>query len=164
VKATKNRRIGVIGTEATVRSSSYTKAIKAIDESIQVFGLSCPLFVPLVEEGWTQGPVAAMVAREYLSGMKEKGIDTVVLGCTHYPLLKKVIAGVMGEDVTLIDSAVETAREIKIALEVLGLKSEKDNTPIRDFFVTDSPERFLRVGESFLGQKITHIEKADIGN
>jgi glutamate racemase len=164
VRATRNKKIGVIGTEATVKSSSYTKAIKAIDESIEVYGLSCPLFVPLVEEGWTQGPVATLVAGEYLGGMKEKGIDTVVLGCTHYPLLKKVIAGVLGEGVTLIDSAIETAHEIKKALKVLGLNREQNNSPMREFFVTDSPERFLKVGESFLGQKIVHIEKADVGN
>ncbi len=164
VRATNNRRVGVIGTEATVRSSSYTKAIKAIDESIEVFGLSCPLFVPLVEEGWTQGPVATLVAREYLGDMNENEIDTVVLGCTHYPLLKEVIAGVMGEGVTLIDSAVETAHEIKAALKVLGLNSEQNNSPMRKFYVTDSPERFLKVGESFLGQKIVHIEKTDLGN
>jgi glutamate racemase len=163
-RATKNKRIGVIGTEATVKSSSYTRAIKAIDESIEVYGLSCPLFVPLVEEGWTRGPVATMVAREYLGGMKEKGIDTVVLGCTHYPLLKEVIAGVLGEDVTLIDSAVETAHEIRTALKVLGLRREQNDSPTREFYVTDSPERFLKVGESFLGQKIVHIEKADVGD
>jgi glutamate racemase len=163
-RATKNKKIGVIGTEATVKSSSYTKAIKAIDESIEVCGLSCPLFVPLVEEGWTEGPVATLVAREYLGGMKEKGIDTVVLGCTHYPLLKKVIAGVLGEGVTLIDSAVETAHEIRTALKILGLNREQNDSPTREFFVTDSPERFLKVAEGFLGQKIVHIEKADVGN
>jgi glutamate racemase len=164
VKATRNKRIGIIGTEATVKSSSYTKAIKAIDEKIEVYGLSCPLFVPLVEEGWTQGPIATLVAGEYLGGMKEKGIDTVVLGCTHYPLLKQVIAGVLGEEVTLIDSAVETAREIKASLKVLGLSREETNSPCREFYVTDSPERFLKVGENFLGQKIMHIERADVGN
>jgi glutamate racemase len=163
VKATRNKRIGIIGTEATVKSSSYTKAIKAIDESIEVYGLSCPLFVPLAEEGWIRGTVATLVAREYLGGMKENGIDTVVLGCTHYPLLKKVIAGVLGEGVTLIDSAVETAHEIRAALKALGLNRDQDNSPVREFYVTDSPERFLKVGESFLGRKIAHIEKADIG-
>jgi glutamate racemase len=118
----------------------------------------------LVEEGWTQGPIATLVAGEYLGGMKEKGIDTVVLGCTHYPLLKQVIAGVLGEEVTLIDSAVETAREIKASLKVLGLSREETNSPCREFYVTDSPERFLKVGENFLGQKIMHIERADVGN
>jgi glutamate racemase len=122
------------------------------------------LFVPLVEEGWTQGPVATLVAGKYLGGMKEKGIDTVVLGCTHYPLLKQVIAGVLGEGVALIDSAVETAHEIKTVLKALGLSREQDDSPAREFYVTDSPERFLKVGEGFLGQKIVHIKRADVGD
>lgn len=164
VRATQNKKVGVIGTEATVKSSSYTKAIKAIDESVEVFGLACPLFVPLVEEGWTEGNIATLIARQYLDGIRDKGIDTIVLGCTHYPLLKKVIADVMGEGVTLIDSAVETSREIKIILEMLDLKKDESDTLSREFYVTDSPERFLKVGENFLGQKIQYIEKVVLGN
>jgi len=160
VQATRNKKIGVIGTEATIRSNSYTKAIKAIDENIDVFGLSCPLFVPLVEEGWTKGDIVTMVAKRYFEEIryKEKEIDTLVLGCTHYPLLKKVIAGIMGEEVKLIDSGVETAHEIKTLLKSVGLNREKKGIPLREFYVTDSPERFLKVGEKFLGQKIEHIE------
>jgi glutamate racemase len=164
VRATRNKKIGVIGTEATVKSNSYTKAIKAIDESIEVLGLSCPLFVPLVEEGWTAGDIVTLIAKRYLEEIKDKGIDTVVLGCTHYPLLKKVIAGVMGEGVRLIDSAVETSHEIKTILDVIDLKREQKGMPLRRFYVTDSPERFLKVGENFLGQKIEHIEKITVGN
>jgi glutamate racemase len=162
VKATRNRKIGVIGTAATVKSKAYTKAIKDLDEGIEVLSLACPLFVPLVEEGWTDGPVAAMIAREYLGNLKEKGIDTVVLGCTHYPLLKKVIAEVMGKDVTLIDSAVETAHEIRSALEAFGLH-RTGAALFREFYVTDSPDRFLQVGEHFLGQTIRNIEKISVG-
>src|SRR4030043_2191216 len=164
VKATRNKKVGVIGTEATVRSNSYTKAIKAIDGSIEVFGLSCPLFVPLVEEGWTEGEIATLTAKRYLDGMRNSGVDTIVLGCTHYPLLKKVIAGVMGEGVRLIDSAVETSHEIKTILDVIDIKREQQGMPLRRFYVTDSPERFLKVGENFLGQKIEHIEKIVVGN
>ena len=163
VKATRNKRIGVIGTEATIKSSAYTKAIKAIDGSIEVFGLSCPLFVPLVEEGWTEGEIATLTAKRYLDGMRDSGVDTIVLGCTHYPLLKKVIAGVMGEGVRLIDSAVETSYEIKTILEVIGLNRQQASAPLREFYVTDSPERFVKVGENFLGQKIEHIEKVEVG-
>ena len=159
VKATKNKRVGVIGTEATIRSSSYTKAIKALDVSIEVFGLACPLFVPLVEEGWTEGNITTLIVKQYLDRIRDQGIDTIVLGCTHYPLLKKVIAEILGEGVRLIDSAVETSLEIEKILEVLGLNREQTGTPAREFFVTDSPERFLKVGENFLGQKIQHIEK-----
>lgn len=163
VVATKNKKIGVIGTEATVKSGSYAKAIKSIDGDIEVFGLACPLFVPLVEEGWTEGSIVTMIAEKYLEGIKGRGIDTVVLGCTHYPLLKKVIADVMEEGVKLIDSAIETSREIRTILEVLDLKSEEEGGYSREFYVTDSPERFLKVGEQFLGQRIEHIEKIVLG-
>jgi glutamate racemase len=163
VTATKNKKIGVIGTEATVKSGSYTKAIKAIDGDIEVFGVACPLFVPLVEEGWTEGTIATMIAAKYLDDIKGRGIDTVVLGCTHYPLLKQVIADVMEEGVKLIDSAIETSREIRRILEVLDLKNEEKGMQSREFYVTDSHERFLRVGEQFLGQKIEHIERIVLG-
>jgi glutamate racemase len=164
VKATRSKKIGVIGTEATIRSNAYTKAIKAIDERIEVFGHACPLFVPLVEEGWTEGHIAALVAKKYLESLSGFGIDTVVLGCTHYPLLKKVIAEVMDAGVQLIDSAVEISREIGVTLEDLGIKRDKKSPPFREYYVTDSPERFLKVGEQFLGQRIEHIEKIIVGH
>ncbi len=164
VKATRNKKVGIIGTEATVKSNSYAKAIKAINESLEVFSLSCPLFVPLVEEGWTEGDIVTLIAKEYLEGMKHKGIDTLVLGCTHYPLLKKVIAGVMEEGVRLIDSAVETSHEVKTILKGINLNREQKGMPLREFYVTDSPERFLKVGENFLGQKVEHIEKIEVGS
>lgn len=163
VTATKNKKIAVIGTEATVNSNSYTRAIKAIDESIEVFGFACPLFVPLVEEGWTEGDIAAMIATKYLDGIKGEGIDTVVLGCTHYPLLKRVITRIVGEDVNLIDSAIETSGEVKTILKVLDLNREEKGMLFREFYVTDSTERFLKVGENFLGQKIKRIEKIAVG-
>jgi glutamate racemase len=163
VRATVNRKIGVIGTEATIRSSAYTKAIKSIDAGVDVFGCACPMFVPLVEEGWIEGDISTMIAGRYLEGLKDKGIDTIVLGCTHYPLLKKVIAEVMGKGVMLIDSAVETSVEIKTVLSALELDNEQKSPPAREFFVTDSPERFLKVGETFLGQKIENIEKIALG-
>ena len=163
VKATKNGKVGVIGTEATVRSNAYTRAIHAVDRNIEVFGLACPLFVPLVEEGWTEGQIPALIAGEYLSRIRDKEIDTVVLGCTHYPLLKNVIAEVMGEKVTLIDSAVEISYEIKATLEALGMSREERGNSLRKFFVTDSPERFLKVGEKFLGQTLEHIDTIEVG-
>lgn len=163
VRATLNKKIGIIGTEATIRSGSYTKAIKAIEGDIEVFGLACPLFVPLVEEGWTEGSVATMIAEKYLEEIRGKGIDTVVLGCTHYPLLKQVIASVLEEGVRLIDSAIEISREIKTMLESLDLKKYGKGNQSMEFYVTDSPERFLKVGERFLGRKIERIEKIEIG-
>ncbi len=109
VSCSKNKKIGVIGTEATIKSSSYTRAIKEVDGDVEVFSLACPLFVPLVEEGWSEGRIAEMIAETYLNNIRDKCVDTLVLGCTHYPLLKNVITKVMSETVTLIDSAVETA-------------------------------------------------------
>ncbi|MDP2167282.1 MAG: glutamate racemase [Thermodesulfovibrionales bacterium] len=160
VEASKNRRIGVIGTEATIRSRSYIKAIKTMDNRAGVFGLPCPLFVPLVEEGWMDGEIATLTAQKYLGGLRDKKIDTLLLGCTHYPLLKSTISKVMGPEVTLIDSAVETAKEIKATLRErrIAAGTRKGRKPVRQFYVTDSPERFKLVGERFLGQEIKNIE------
>jgi glutamate racemase len=157
--ATRNGNIGVIGTSATIRSGAYTNAIRSHDPSIEVFSLPCPLFVPLVEEGWTEGPVVELTAERYLADMRMKGIDTLVLGCTHYPLLKPVLSKVMGEGVTLIDSAIETAREIRSKLADSSLIKSPQTEPVREFYVTDSPEKFLDVGERFLGRKIAFIKK-----
>lgn len=162
VAATKNKKVGVIGTEATIRSNSYAKAIRNIDCSIEVFGIACPLFVPLVEEGWTAGKIAEMIAQEYLREIRLKDIDTLVLGCTHYPLLKGTLAAVMGERVALIDSAIETAREIETILRELSLLRSSGGDIIREFFVTDSPEKFKTVGERFLGEQIKHIHKIEL--
>lgn len=159
VAATESRKIGVIGTEATIKSNAYTRAIKAIDENIEVHGLACPLFVPLVEEGWLEGRITEMVAERYLGGLMNRGIDTIVLGCTHYPLLKPVIAHVIGKNVCLVDSAIEISREIVMILNNLRLQRENVSSPFREYYVTDSPERFLKVGELFLGRPIEHIEK-----
>jgi glutamate racemase len=159
VSRTKNKKIGVIGTEATIRSNAYTKAIKHLDSTIDVFGLPCPLFVPLVEEGWTEGEIAKLVADKYLKEMKNKEVDTLVLGCTHYPLLKNVIREVMG-DVFLVDSAIETANVVKSMLENIENNSTKDGSV--KFYVTDSPEKFISVGERFLEDKINYIEKINL--
>jgi glutamate racemase len=160
--ATRNKKVGVIGTEATVNSNSYTRAIEAIDRSISVFSIPCPLFVPIVEEGWTDDRITEMVAERYLSAIREKGIDTLVLGCTHYPLLKPVFTKVMGSSVRLIDSAIETAREIHDTLAALSLLNNSSGKATHEFYVTDSPEKFLSVGERFLGRKIEHIEKTKL--
>lgn len=161
VRAASNRRVGVIGTEATIKSSAYVKAIKAIDSAVEVEGLPCPLFVPLVEEGLTEGDIPYLAAKRYLGSMADKGIDALVLGCTHYPLLKGVIAKVL-TDVALIDSAVETALVVKETLHANSmLRSDRSSRHIR-YFVTDSPERFVAVGERFLGRKITDISKVEL--
>lgn len=158
VAATKNRRIGVIGTEATIRSSAYFKAIKQLDETVKVFGLACPLFVPLVEEGWTEGEIARLVAEKYLGSLKEKDIDTIVLGCTHYPLLKQVIHEVM-DSTAIIDSAVETGKALKAVLGAGPLLKTRGPGGVHRFFVTDSTEKFVTVGGRFLGRDIKDIER-----
>jgi glutamate racemase len=132
-------------------------------DGLTVFTKACPLFVPLVEEGWESDDVAALTAQHYLEGLKAEPIDTLVLGCTHYPLLKKVIGRVMGDGVALIDSATETVGEIKETLKRRGEGPTSSSRPSRMFYVTDAEERFLRVGERFLGQSIGHIERIDIG-
>ncbi len=157
---TRNKRVGVIGTEATIRSSAYSKAIRALDREIEVFGLACPLFVPLVEEGWTEGEIARLVAGKYLSPLKVSGIDTIVLGCTHYPLLKKVIRDVM-DGVSIIDSAVETGKALQAVLGE-GPLLKTTGPGIHRFFVTDSTAKFVSVGERFLGREITEIRRIQL--
>ncbi|HAS16960.1 MAG: glutamate racemase [Nitrospirae bacterium RIFCSPLOWO2_02_42_7] len=168
-KATKNGRIGIIGTETTIRSSAYTKAIKSVNPDITVIGQPCPLFVPLVEEGWLNDDITISVAGRYLTSLRNDRIDTLVLGCTHYPLLKSAIQKVMGDGVRLIDSAEETASEVRELLTNLGLinlsgsESDTKTTPVRRYFVTDVPVRFEEQGSRFLGEKIYKVDKVDLG-
>lgn len=168
-KVTKNGKVGIIGTETTVRSSAYTRAIKAIHADINTLSQACPLFVPLVEEGWIQDDITLSIVERYLAPLKKEGIDTLVLGCTHYPLLKKMIQQVMGGGVALIDSAEETALEVKAMLTQLGLiapEREGDLPAVvaaRRFFVTDVPLRFEEQGSRFLGEKISTVERIDLG-
>jgi glutamate racemase len=152
VGATRTKRVGIIGTEGTMKSGSYFDAIKAVNPTVVVFMKACPLFVPLAEEGWTQNDAALITAKNYLEGLKEENIDTLVLGCTHYPLLKETIAGVMGEGVKLIDSAIATAFEVQTVLKDHNLLREGKRAPQRRFFVTDSPERFTSVGKKFFDE------------
>ncbi len=153
LRATRAGRIGVIGTEATIGSGAYTRALRAQAPTVEVFTRACPLFVPLAEEGWTDGPVARAVAETYLSSLARSGIDTLVLGCTHYPLLKPLIAEVMGPRVTLVDSAEETAREVVARLGADG-SARPAGPGSTSFFVTDAPDRFVRIGQRFLGARV----------
>lgn len=157
VEVTKRGKIGVIGTEGTIRSGAYTRAIKEIDPAVEVITRPCPLFVPLVEEGWTDDDVAELVARRYLEPLTESGIDTLVLGCTHYPLLKRTISRVMGDGVTLVDSARETARTVHGILERTGSLRPESERGIHHFYVTDVPAGFVRVGNRFLGEDLGDV-------
>jgi glutamate racemase len=153
LQITKNRKVGVVGTEATIQSGAYTKALKTHARDIEVYSRACPLFVPLVEEGWIDNGVVSMTVEAYLGSLKQSGIDTLILGCTHYPLLKKAIRNYMGSVVQLVDSAEEIAREVATALEKQSL-ARGDGTGNHSFFVTDAPDRFIKVGGRFLGEKV----------
>lgn len=160
--ATKNKRIAVIGTTATISSKSYEKEIKLLDSSIEVYGKACPLFVPIVEEGWANHKIAYLAAEEYLSELKKISIDTLVLGCTHYPLLRNTIQKVIGENVQLIDSGVETARVVKKILEDNDLLNQSELKPDYKFYVSDLPQQFKKIGEMFLERSIESLIKIDL--
>lgn len=159
----RNGRIGVIGTEGTIGSGRYEEAINAQLADAQVFSTACPLFVPLAEEGWAEHQVAQLAAREYLAPLKQNAIDTLVLGCTHYPLLRKVLQQEVGEGVTLVDSAEETATTVAELFREQGLTRPQSGGQ-RAFFVTDVPTRFVRVGQAFLGQELSHVQQVRIGS
>ncbi len=160
---TKSGKVGVIGTEATIGSGAYEKAIKKHNPLIEVHSFACPLFVPLAEEGWIDNDVAELVAERYLAPLRHKGIDTLVLGCTHYPLLKPVIGRVVGAGITLIDSATETAMEVADVLEKLKWTKNGQGELVRKYFVTDSPKRFEKIGKLFLGDSNFTAEQVKVG-
>lgn len=157
LEVTRNGRVGVVGTEGTIRSGAYERALQARSSDVVVYAAACPLFVPLAEEGWAHHDVTRLTAREYLAPLLDKGIDTLVLGCTHYPLLKKTLQEVVGPDVTLVDSAQETAKAVISQLEEHQLLHQSTSTPPPRYFVTDIPDRFERVGGTFLGEKLQGV-------
>ncbi len=158
LSATKNGRIGVIGTRATIASRAYEKEIKRRNGKAVCFSKSCPLFVPLVEEEWLNDTVTRIVAKKYLASLVRQNIDTLILGCTHYPLLKSVIGEVAGRKVSLVDSAKAVAEEVKGLLKEKGLL-RPGGRPVYKFFVSDEPMNFKAIGEKFLGRKISFIKK-----
>jgi glutamate racemase len=161
VAATKWKRVGIIGTRATVNSNAYTNAVRQIDSDVQVFAQECPLFVPLAEEGWIDHKVTEAVAKEYLFPIKQEKIDTLILGCTHYPILRRAIAAAVDAHVTLIDSGEAAAFEVERVLDEKGLRNPSMERPNLQFFVSDIPSRFAEVGERFLGQKMGRVQKAE---
>lgn len=185
LKATRTNRIGIIGTQGTIKSNSYVEAINSLrdihtkeviekgekhfdryfevrSDGMVILTKACPLFVPLAEEGWTANDVARLTVEHYLKGLNEENIDTLVLGCTHYPLLKETIESVMGKGVALIDSAEATAVEVRKVLSADGLLNGSTRGAAHRFFVTDSPERFLMVGRRFFGEGLTGAELAEL--
>lgn len=165
VRCTRNRKIGVIGTTGTVQSKAYERSIEAMGGGHEVHAAACPLFVPLAEEGWTDGEIPRRVAETYLRPLIERGIDTVILGCTHYPILRPVIAEVMGSGIALIDTAEATVRAVGDRLDSLGLRRASAEKGARRFFLSDIPLRFREVGGRFLGEGIEDlkwIEQSDL--
>jgi len=157
LELTRNNRIGVIGTEGTIRSGAYERALRAERPDVMVQVAACPLFVPLAEEGWACHEVARLAAREYLAPLLEAGIDTLVLGCTHYPLLKQMLHEVVGPAVQLVDSAQETAKVVAFQLKKRQLLHQAAPAQSPRYFVTDIPDRFERVGGAFLGEKLQGV-------
>jgi len=162
LRATRNGRIGVIGTRGTISSGTYRRLIAAADPEIRAYGRPCPLFVPLAEEGWVDGSVTREVARTYLAPLVRRKVDTLILGCTHYPLLKEIIRSVMGPDIRLIDSAEETAGAILRTLRDRGIENLSGSRPEHRFMVSDIPHQFRRVGERFLGCRLESLSRIDL--
>lgn len=162
VKTTKTGTIGVIGTPSTIKSGAYIKEIKNLDGNIEVISKACPLFVPLAEEGWHEGPIARAIAEEYLRDFKSGKTDTLILGCTHYPLLKNTIKSVLGESITLIDSAEETAMEIMKTLKENNIIRTEKTAAKKEFYLTDNSESFLNTANRFLGKDIDELQLIDI--
>lgn len=158
VYATRSGRIGLIGTKGTIRSKAYEKEIKQLSPKAKVTAVACPLFVPFVEEGWLQGDVVSSVAKTYLKPLKDAKVDTLILGCTHYPLLKPLIRKVMGPDVTLIDSAKQVAMEVKDILSREDMLNKNGRGKHR-FFVSDNPEWFSGLAQRFLGKPLKEVRK-----
>ena len=162
VRQTKSGRIGVIGTAATISSNAYAHTIHQIDPEIKIFSLACPLFVPLADEGYTEKKATYLIAKDYLQTMIELEIDTLVMGCTHYPLLREVISETMGEGVTLIDSGVETARVAERILKENDLLTDSKTPGDHKYFVSDVPDKFSQVATRFLGREISNITRVNV--
>ena len=158
VRASAGGHIGVIGTAGTIRSGAYERAIRALDPDARISAKACPLLVPLVEEGWTDHPVTRQIAEEYLEPLIREGINALVLGCTHYPLLKTMLCRALGQNVALIDSAAETAAEVGRVLLEHHIEAADGTTPTHRFVASDDPLQFLQLGQRFLGDAIEGVE------
>jgi glutamate racemase len=163
IQAAPDRPVGVIGTAGTVASGAYVRAITALSPGTSVSQVACPLFVPLVEEGWFDHPATELVAREYLAPLATLGIGSIVLGCTHYPLLKPLLGRVLGPAVALIDSAAETARAVSEMLATRGLEAVPGAEVYHRFVVSDDEPRFRQVGSRFVGERLTSAEVVQLG-
>ncbi len=159
VEVSKNKRIGVIGTEGTIKSKAYRKTISEMQNDSIIFEKSCPIFVSLAEEGWENHEVASIVTKEYLSEIVEKDIDTLVLGCTHYPILKETIQNFVGKKITLVDSAIEISKSLKTIIKDDGKNIFGKNY----FYVSDNENKFKELASRILGEKIETVQKVYLG-
>lgn len=162
LEASPRRTIGVIGTSATIASNAYGNALKAKDPKVRVVSRACPLFVPLVEEGWIDNDVALAAAHRYLDGMSAEGIDTLILGCTHYPLLAAIIQRVVGEKVRLVDSAETTATALRRLLAERKIAAPPGKRSLHHLYVTDLPARFETIAQRFLGDDLPPVTRVDL--
>lgn len=153
INASRSGKIGVIGTEATIASGAYTRALQQLRPGVEVYTRACPMLVPLVEEGWLDNDIAERTVTHYLEGLKASGIDTLLLGCTHYPLLRELFRRILGPGVRIVDSARATALAVRERLADLRLGRIRGGGS-QSFFVTETPERFVRVGRRFLGPQV----------
>lgn len=161
-ESTSNGKIGVVGTKATIESEAYEMALRRQKRNIDVRSVPCPLFVPLAEEGWLDNEITRLVVREYLTPLLEWGMDSLLLGCTHYPLLRGAISKVVGDGVRLVDSGEATARELKSLLEAKGLSSGVDGEPSHHFYLSDLPRNFAEIGRRFLGREIEPVHRVEL--
>lgn len=155
-RVTRSRHVGVVGTTATIHSGAYSQALKSINKNLAVTSVACPLFVPLAEEGWTDGPVARLISREYLEPFWNNTVDTVILGCTHYPLLKNTIQASLPHGVRLVDSAEVVSESVREHLRGRDAQALTGDGHLR-FFVTDLPQKFEELGERFLGTSLPEV-------
>lgn len=162
VKSTKNKRVGVIGTRATISNKAYSNKIKELNPDIEVFETACPLFVPLAEEGWINHKATYEIAEEYLKDLRKKKIDTLVLGCTHYPILADVIQKVIGNDVKLVDSGIVAAEMIRNELDRTDLHTNSYSVGNQELYVSDIPTKFREVAELFLGKPVKDVKKVEV--
>lgn len=157
--ATRSGRVGVIGTEGTIRSGAYQKALAACAPDLEIVARACPLFVGFAEEGLATHPATMLMAREYLAPLLRESIDTLIMGCTHYPFLEPSIEEVTGESVTLVDPGVATAQKAQQVLESLGLLNTSSGIPRHEYYLSDFPHKFIEVGERFLGRTLEQVHR-----
>lgn len=164
LSTTHNKKIGVIGTRATINNKAYSNQLLKLNEKLEVFEKACPLFVPLAEEGWIEHKATYEIAEEYLRELREKDIDTLILGCTHYPILSKVIQQVIGKNVYLIDSGVAASEIVRQEIERIGLSTNSSAKGNVSLYVSDISTNFKSIAELFLGQNVDEIIKVDVEN